>query len=132
MCVWRVCECVCAFVRFFNKTQRGTMVLRTCDFSEMYTNIKFLELKSKMGKLMDWLFAFKRTSNKTHILVPRGKNARVQWLRYAFTDFISHTTTNKIRTPVFLVSGFVCVHLLECASRHVFSNYFCLFIVFCV
>ena len=72
--------------RNFTKTQRGTMVLRTFDFSKMYTNIKLPELKEQMGKLMDWLFAFKSIANKTHLVVPRGKNAKAKWLRQGVED----------------------------------------------
>ena len=43
--------------RNFTKAQRRTIILKTFDFSKMYTNIKLPELKEQMGKLMDWLFA---------------------------------------------------------------------------
>ena len=35
---------------------------------------------------MDWLFAFKSTSNQTHLIVPRGANAKAKWRRNGVTD----------------------------------------------
>ena len=56
--------------RNFTKIERGTMILKTFDFSKMYINIKLPELKIEMGKLIDWLFTFKGTTNQTHLVVP--------------------------------------------------------------
>ena len=46
-----------ALNRQIRKSERANVVLRTFDFSDMYTNIELSSLKSQVGKLLDWIFA---------------------------------------------------------------------------
>ena len=77
-----------ALNRQIRKSERANVVLRTFDFSDMYTNIELSSLKSQVGKLLDWIFAHQKKVNSKFcvVTVSRGADASATWSQCSVTD----------------------------------------------
>ena len=70
---------------------RDQIVMRTYDFSKMYTNIQLDDLKNKLSILIDQLFTFKRNTGRDRFLsVPRDDSKESSWKRQTFNDSCNH------------------------------------------
>ena len=80
------------------KSERANVVLRTFDFSDMYTNIELSSLKSQVGKLRDWIFAHQKKVNSKFsvVTVSRSADASATWSQCSVTD-------NSKQNPTFWV-----------------------------
>jgi hypothetical protein len=79
---------------------RDQVVMRTYDFSKMYTNIQLDDLKNKLSILIDQLFTFKRSTGRERFLsVPRDGSKESTWKRHSFNDSGKHkcVDANKLK-----------------------------------
>ena len=66
---------------------RDQIVMRTFDFSKMYTNIELDDLKNKLSILIDQLSNFKQSTSRNRFFsVPRDDTKESRWKRNAFGD----------------------------------------------
>ena len=70
---------------------RDQIVMRTYDFSKMYTNIQLDDLKNNLFILIDQLFTFKQSTGRDCFLsVPRDDSKESSWKRQTFNDTCNH------------------------------------------
>jgi len=70
---------------------RDQIVMRTYDFSKMYTNIQLDDLKNKLSILIDQLFTFEQSTGRDCFLsVPRDDSKESLWKRQTFNDTCNH------------------------------------------
>ena len=66
---------------------RDQIVMRTFDFSKMYTDIQLDDLENKLSILIDQLFNFKQsTSRNRFFTVPRDDSKESRWTQIALDD----------------------------------------------
>ena len=84
----RVPMIVHALNRHVKKSDRANVMLRTFDFSQMYTNIKLDALKTQMSKLFDLIFELKsrECERNIYVKIPHNESEHIKWIRYKQKD----------------------------------------------